>query len=222
MADLSAKLNNDEIIEVYTQTAPLYDVWGWLTETKARHISLELANIQNGETILEVAVGTGLTFRQILDANPDGSNYGIDLTTAMVDRASARASKTNARNYSISRGNAYQLAFPDGHFDLLINTYMFDLLPEGDFPILLEGFKRVLKPNGRLVIANMAKGDHFYQRFWEWLYKINPRWLGGCRSVSLSRPLESAGFKIHQRRTVSQFGFPSEIIAALCEDCFFD
>jgi ubiquinone/menaquinone biosynthesis C-methylase UbiE len=214
MAKLPAKLNKNDIIEVYTQTAPIYDVWGWLTETKARHTVLELANIQNGEAVLEVAVGTGVTFREILAANPDGSNFGIDLTQAMVDRANARVANTNARNYSISRGDAHHLAFPDGHFDLLINAYMFDLLPEEDFSIILGEFKRVLKPEGRLIIANMAKGQHFFQGFWEWLYKINPRWLGGCRFVSLSQPVAVAGFKIRHRQNLSQFGFPSEIISA--------
>ena len=95
-----------------------------------------------------------------------------------------------------------------------MNAYMFDLLPEEDFTVVLKEFKRVLKPNGRIVLANMTKAEQFYQRIWESIYHINPRWLGGCRGVLLAPALRAAGFKDVQRETVSQFGFPSEIITA--------
>ena len=45
----------------------------------------------------------------------------------------------------------------ENSFDLLINNYMFDLLPEPDFEPVLAEFGRVLKPGGRLVLANMAR-----------------------------------------------------------------
>jgi hypothetical protein len=60
----------------------------------------------------------------------------------------------------------------------------------------------------------MTKGEYFYQHFWESIYRINPKWLGGCRGVLLSRAMQSVGFHNIHRETVSQLGFPSEIIAA--------
>ncbi len=68
MSILSARLNPNEVVQVYTQTAPVYDLWGWLTETNARSRALARAQIQDGERVLEVAVGTGLTFQEILKA----------------------------------------------------------------------------------------------------------------------------------------------------------
>jgi ubiquinone/menaquinone biosynthesis C-methylase UbiE len=175
---VAAKLNKKDVVDVYSQTAPVYDLWGSLTETKARKKALILANIQNGESILEVAIGTGLTFREIIRANPDGQNFGIDLTPAMLDKARSRVAKLRANNYQISVGDAYDLKFPDHQFDLLMNNYMFDLLPEKDFIPVLKEFKRVLKPHGRIVLVNMTRGEYFYQRFWEAVYRFNPRWLG--------------------------------------------
>lgn len=210
----TAKLSKNDVIEVYTQTAPIYDFWGKLTETKARKIAMSLANLKNGETVLEVAIGTGLTFLEILKANPGGNNYGIDITAAMLEKAKSRIGKSDFTNYTISLGDAYQLDYPDNHFDILINNYMFDLLPEDDFPVILKEFKRVLKQNGRLILVNMTKGDRFYQRFWEFVYQVNPKWLGGCRGVLLTKPLEAVGYNITHRETLSQFGFPSEIISA--------
>lgn len=214
MSIATAKLNKPEVIQVYSRTAPVYDIWGALTETKARRRALELMKIRDGESILEVAVGTGLTFQELLKANPHGHNTGIDLTPAILEKARRRAVKSGQNNYSLSLGDAYDLQYPDRQFDLLVNNYMFDLLPEEDFMTVLKEFNRVLKPGGRLVVTNMTTGMHFYQRFWEAVYHLNPKWLGGCRGVLLSAALQTTGFDHIHRETVSQLGFPSEIISA--------
>jgi len=91
---LDAKIRKEQVPGVYTRIAPLYDTWAWLTEREARKRCLELADIQNGEDVLEVAVGTGLAFAKILEANPSGHNEGIDLTSAMLRRAERRAAHT--------------------------------------------------------------------------------------------------------------------------------
>ena len=208
------KLDKPEVVDVYTQTAPIYDLWGRLTETKARQRSLKLARIRSGETILEVAVGTGLTFREILRANPDGQNFGIDLTPAMLKKARRKADQAGVSNYQLTSGDAYHLQFGDQSIDLLINNFMFDLLPEKDFALVLAEFRRVLKPNGRMVLVNMTRAERWYQRIWEGVYKLNPRWLGGCRGVLLQNSLAASGFVNIRREMLSQLGFPAEILTA--------
>lgn len=215
MSMFSARLGKEEVVQVYSLMAPVYDVWGMLTESKARRKALALAHIRDGETVLEVAIGTGLTFQEIMKANPNGDSVGVDLTPAMLQKARARAAKIGGSRYRIAVGDAYDLPFPDRHFDVLMNNYLFDLLPERDFIPVLEGFRRILKPNGRIVLVNMTKGIRFYQHFWETVYRLNPRWLGGCRGVLLTQAVQAAGFSNVQREMVSQFGFPSEIISAL-------
>ena len=214
MTIAEARLKKEEVVKVYSGIAPLYDLWGTLTETRARRRALKLARIKNGEAVLEVALGTGLTFREILMANPDGKNVGVDLTPAMLEKARRRAERTGATNFQVSVGDAYALDFPDSSFDLVMNNYMFDLLPEKDFALVLSQFKRVLKPGGRLVLVNMTKGERFYQRIYETIYRVNPAWLGGCRGVLLTEGVRAVGFANIHRETVSQFGFPSEIISA--------
>src|SRR5574340_1556735 len=141
---LEAKLEKPRVVEVYTRIVSMYDLWGQLAETKARQRALSLAQIRDGETILEVAVGTGLTFRELLKANPNGHTVGIDLTPAMLEKARQKAAQTPFSRYELLIGDAYRLQFPDAHFDLIVNNYMFDLLPEKDFPIILGEFRRVL------------------------------------------------------------------------------
>ena len=214
MSIIEARLKKEDVVKVYSGIAPLYDLWGTLTETRARRRALELARVRDGEAILEVALGTGLTFQAILKANPGGKNVGVDLTPAMLEKARRRAERMGATNFQILVGDAYALDFPDGSFDLVMNNYMFDLLPEKDFALVLSQFKRVLKPGGRLVLVNMTKGERFYQRIYETIYRVNPAWLGGCRGVLLTDAVRAVGFTDIHRETLSQFGFPSEIISA--------
>ena len=209
---LPARIKQTDVPNVYRATAPVYDLWGLLTETKARQRCLELAQIRDGEAVLEVAVGTGLTFAEILKQNPAGRNEGIDLTPAMLERAERRAAQTGARNYQLRVGDAYRLEFAADTFDLVVNNFMFDLLPEKDFAVVLAEFKRVLRPGGRLVLVNMAKGEHWYNGLWETVYRINPAWIGGCRGVALLNDVRALGFQDTHRESLSQMMFPAEIV----------
>lgn len=208
---MDAKLNQAQVRETYRQFARTYDIWGNLMESRARRCCLELADIKNGESVLEVAVGTGILFEKLLQLNPNGRNEGIDITEAMLHRAKLRARKSGAVAYVLKIGDAYHLDYPNDCFDVLLNNYMFDLIPEQDFATILAEYKRVLCPGGRLVLVNMTKGSRWFNAMWEFLYKIRPSLLGGCRSVELAPYLKKAGFIKVQRQYVSQLGFPSEV-----------
>jgi ubiquinone/menaquinone biosynthesis C-methylase UbiE len=212
---LDARISKSEIPKIYKQVASVYDFWGRLTETRARKRCLELADIQDGESILEVAVGTGSAFVKILGSNPSGQNEGIDLTEEMLDRARQKVQKLGFMNYGLKIGDAYDLEYSDQSFDVVINNYMFDLLPEDDFSTVLTEFKRVLRPGGRLVIVTMTKPEHFYNSIWELIYRVNPAWTGGCRGVFMKPYLESIGFVDIRREFISQMTFPSEVIYGL-------
>jgi len=212
---LDAQIEKGQVPCIYRRIAPSYDLWAWLTESRARDRCLELAAIQDGEDVLEVAVGTGLAFERILAANPSGRNEGIDLTEAMLVRADRKAAKSGSTNYRLRVGDAYDLDFPDDSFDVLINNYMFDLLPQQDFLAVLDEFKRVLRPGGRLAMVNMTSGERWYNGIWERIYRANPALLGGCRGVSLLPQLEACGFGKTRREYTSQMTFPSEIVCGV-------
>jgi ubiquinone/menaquinone biosynthesis C-methylase UbiE len=207
-----AQIEKYRVPGIYQKIAPSYDLWAWLTESQPRERCLELAAIQDGEDVLEVAVGTGLAFERILQANPSGRNEGIDLTEAMLIRAKKKAVRSGLKNFRLKVGDAYNLDFPDRSFDVLINNYMFDLLPQQDFFTVLREFKRVLRPGGRLAMVNMTKGERWYNGIWNRIYRINPAFLGGCRGVSLLPELKACGFVQCKREYMSQFTFPSEIV----------
>ena len=212
---MDAKLSKDEVRAAYRKYASIYDIWSFLAESKARRRCLELAEIRDGEAVLEVAVGTGVLFEKIVTLHPEGRNEGIDLSDAMLARARARVEKTGARNYELKIGDACYIENPDKSFDVLLNNYMFDLIPETDFVAILNEFKRVLRHGGRLVLVNMTKGPHWFTALWDWIYKINPSLLGGCRGIELHPYLAKAGFDEIRREYISQFMFPSELISAV-------
>ncbi|MEM6645643.1 MAG: methyltransferase domain-containing protein [Bacteroidota bacterium] len=207
-----ARLPKAQVRRTYTLIAPTHDWLALVVEAKARRLGIEWAGVRDGEDVLEVAVGTGLTFQALLKQNPNGRTEGLDLTPAMLRRAARRASRTGATNYALQLGDAYALPFPDASFDLVMNSYMFDLLPEEDFVPVLREYQRVLKPGGRLVMMNMTLGPRWYHQIWETIYRISPPMLGGCRGVELEPSFEAAGFTAVRRAFVSQWTFPSEVI----------
>jgi ubiquinone/menaquinone biosynthesis C-methylase UbiE len=210
---LPAHVPQSDIPRVYGRVAPLYDLWAHLTERRARHACLDAAGVRDGERVLEVAVGTGLAFRELVRRNPSGVTEGVDLTEAMLARARPKVAALPGR-HRLRVGDAHALDFPDESFDLVVNNYMFDLLPEADFAPVLAEFRRVLAPGGRLVLVNMAHGESRRTRLWELVYRLKPSLLGGCRGVALGPHLEAAGFHDVTRRFVAELGFPSEILTA--------
>ena len=209
---LEVRYTHEEIVRKYNSIAPIYDLFGILMESKARQRAINMAAIKNGETILEVAFGTGLNFVEILKRNPQGWVNGIDVSMKMLERARKRISKTGQDNYTLYLGDCRHLPFEDGTFDILMTQYLLDILPVEDFiPILLE-FRSVLKDGGRIVLVNMAKGERWLNKIYEEIYKLKPPLLAGCRGVMAQPFLEEIGFKEFEREFVSQLGFPSEVV----------
>ena len=214
---LDAKVPQDEIGELYDGKAWFYDVWAYLTESKARERALELAEIQDGQSILEVAVGTGLMFNEIVKRNSHGQNVGIDISEGMLSRAETRLAKQNSENYSLSIGSAFDLKVGDASVDMLVNNYMFDLVPFNQMDKIIGEFKRVLKSDGKLILINMTKSESFGGGLYENVYRLSPRILGGCRGVQMTDLLTQHGFKIEVREYIQQMLFPSEFIIASCK-----
>lgn len=114
-----------------------YDVWsrfyGWVgvpLERKARMIGLDEVAVRPGEKVLEVAVGPGATFVEILRrVGRGGEAVGVDLSPRMLDRTRRRALRAGWRKVGVQEADARRLPFPDGAFDVLFNSYMLDLIP---------------------------------------------------------------------------------------------
>jgi ubiquinone/menaquinone biosynthesis C-methylase UbiE len=211
---LDARVSQAEIAGIYNSLANVYDIWGNLTESKARNRALELAEIKNGQRVLEVAVGTGLAFFEIVKRNPDGTNIGIDISAGMLKKAGKRLSPLSGAHYALKKASAFALDSEDAQCDVLMNNYMFDLISFDRMDAILMEFKRVLKKDGKLVLVNMTLGEKFGSGIYDRIYRVSPRLMGGCRGIRLSEKLKEHGFHIKRREYYQQCLLPSEVILA--------
>ncbi len=214
METLERRLDRTAMKVNYKRIVWFYDFWSWLTESKAAKYVLQFAEIKDGETILEVACGTGVVFKEILKRNPHGKTLGIDLSPDMLRKAGKRLKNMDKVDFELLEGDALALDFGDNTFDLLINNFMIDLMPAGTFDEIAEEFYRVIKPGGRVVVSTFSFGKKKIHKFWFWLAKKFPDLLAGCRPVSFKDNLIKAGFEIEKSIDLSQNTFPSKVIKA--------
>lgn len=211
---IEAPLEVSQIRSLYDFASHFYSLAN-LVEGKHHARALELAQIQPNDKVLEVAVGLGYTFLKILKkVNRGNTVYGLDLSPKMLVKTRKLVTKNGFSNFNLEEGDARKLPYPDKTFDILYNSYMLDLVPLADIPIILKEFHRVLKKGGRLVLLNFSKKDSS-PVFTETLYKISPSMWFGCRPVLAESYVKEAGFK-DIKREVPKFFFsvPSEIVTA--------
>jgi ubiquinone/menaquinone biosynthesis C-methylase UbiE len=200
--------------KLYTRLAPIYGFWGAVTEKRARERAFVAADLQAGESVLEVAAGTG-SFLAQLDGVPGlGLVAGVDLAEGMIRRAHRLIKSRPECRAVLAQADARRLPFADHSFDVLFNCYMLDLLPEDDISIVLSEFHRVLKPSGRVVVLVMACQARVLNSLWMGLYRISPALVGACRPVPVAGFLERAAWRVAVREMVSQYGFRSELFVA--------
>ena len=203
------------VIGTYTRLAPVYELWARLTEARPRRRVLELAAPRDGEAVLEVAIGTGAQLVELARRSPSGRVVGVELSDGMLAQARKRLAAAGlGGQVELVRANALELPFGDRSCDLLVNSYMLDLLPRDDIPRALAEFRRVIRAGGRIVLSNMTVGERPWHRVWDALYARGINLTANCRGVLAVPVLEQLGFEGVRREYISQFGFPTEIVSA--------
>lgn len=215
MKVLDRKIDIPKTKSDYKKIVSFYNLWSWLTESKAAKYVIEFADIKNNQSILEIACGTGVVFDQIAKRNPNGRNVGIDISPDMLKKARKKLKKNHGTNYELKEGDALHLEIEDDSFDCVVNNFMVDLMPAEQFDKIADEFYRVTKPDGKVIVSTFAFGKKKINHFWYWVAKKFPDLLTGCRPVSFKEHLIKAGFKIEKSIEISQNTFPSEIIKAV-------
>ena len=125
----------------------------WQDQLKPAHDALmEKANIQAGEQVLDLAAGTGLvTFRMMDQLGPKGKMIATDLSDEMVKKGTERACEKGLTNVTFQWMDAENLSLENESFDLVSCALGLMYFPDPDRAI--QEMYRVLKPNGRVVLA---------------------------------------------------------------------
>jgi len=119
---------------------------------------LELADVQPGERVLDVACGTGLvSFPAAESVGATGGLVGTDISEEMVAASAATASARGLTQAVFERMDAEALTFADGTFDAALSALGFMYYPD---PLkAAREMYRVLRPGGRAVAAVWGSRD---------------------------------------------------------------
>lgn len=144
-----AAVENDFVEGVYDKLAKVYDIIFGPTLHPGRLRSIQRMNIQPGERVLEVGVGTGIN----LSLYPkDCTVTGIDFSGSMLEKARERAARKGIRNMRLLQMDAGDLKFADGSFDIVYAPYLISVVPD---PVkVAQEMHRVCRSGGRIIFLN--------------------------------------------------------------------
>jgi len=183
-----------------------HDLMAWFIDTflfrgqwrKLRQRTADLARIQPGEQVLDVGCGTGTLAMEVARrVGRAGRVAGVDPGTEQIARARAKAARRHLP-VEFQIWVIEQLAFPDRSFDVVLSTLMIHHVPA---PLKRQGLAeiaRVLKPGGRLVMADFTHKE-------ERVGQAARFHAGGSRIQDLAAMVKDAGF---DRLEMEEIGSP--------------
>lgn len=139
--------------------------WGWGYDValavamagRGRHLRSHLAGLlqlQAGQRVLDVGCGTGtLAVALSRRVGNSGKTVGVDASPEMISRAARKAAGKLNLHFQVAAAQA--LPFADYSFDAVVSTLVLHHLPESDRIAATREMARMVRPGGRLVIADV-------------------------------------------------------------------
>jgi phosphatidylethanolamine/phosphatidyl-N-methylethanolamine N-methyltransferase len=135
--------------KAYARWAPVYDALCGPFFLNGRRAAALAARAVGGR-ILEIGVGTGLSFD---DYDETTEITGIDMSEPMIARARERlASGRYPHVKELLVMDAHDMAFPAASFDCVVGQFVITLVEDPER--VLGECARVLKPNGQIILVN--------------------------------------------------------------------
>ncbi|HYL94072.1 MAG TPA: methyltransferase domain-containing protein [Alphaproteobacteria bacterium] len=144
--------HRERIVDQFTRQAAPFSQSPSVSNVDALNFIVLMADAGPEDTALDVACGPGLLACAFAKAVSHAT--GIDITPAMLDQARKTQEAQKLTNVSWQQGDVTALPYPDAHFTIVSSRFVFHHLEE---PLdVLKEMKRVCKPGGRVVVADMA------------------------------------------------------------------
>jgi demethylmenaquinone methyltransferase / 2-methoxy-6-polyprenyl-1,4-benzoquinol methylase len=157
----SGTLEETQVRAMFDRIARLYDRMNTVMTAglhhKWRRRAVDLAAVDLGDRVLDVATGTGdLAFELARRIGPGGEVIGVDFSEAMLElaRAKSPAQAPPGMNVQFKSGNALALDFPDGAFAAA--TVGFGARNFSDLERGLREMTRVVRPGGHVVVLEIT------------------------------------------------------------------
>jgi ubiquinone/menaquinone biosynthesis C-methylase UbiE len=155
--------NGNIVIEAFTELAPNYQptvdrelrfFWG-ITYQQFLGRFIGKAHIREGEIVLDIATGTAYIPSQTANqVGAQGRMIGLDITPAMLQHGARKLVEAGLSSSTrLVCGSGMAIPSADGAFDVVLcglGTHHMQV------PVLLGEIRRVLRPGGRLVVADAA------------------------------------------------------------------
>lgn len=137
----------DDLAKTYQSFRETIDTSGLLEEFLQEIGPLPGPGTGDFRSILDAGCGTGSpTLREICRRGYRG--YGVDLSLVMLN-----ACRENTPTISLSLQDLESLAFRDHCFDGVVCMHAIIHVPKKHHPVVIEEFRRVLKPDGLLLLC---------------------------------------------------------------------
>lgn len=168
-----AELDTRRVEQVYSLMAGVYDgVFDWALGP-GRKQAVSALDVQSGDRVLEVGVGTGLSLPLY---RTDCLLTGIDISVPMLDLARSRAELPGTPETRLMQMDAAEMSFPDSSFDRVLAPYVISVV--SDPGKAMSEIRRVCRPGGTIVIVNHFLSENRVLAFLERALTPISRWIG--------------------------------------------
>ncbi len=152
----------------FDETANTYDkIAVWCTFSKDGYWKNEIVNHAKGESILDLACGTGILTRKVAEKFPNSKVVGVDITESYLQLAKKNSTSFNNISYVLQDVENLDL---DSKFDCITSSY----IPKYcDAKILVKKCVDHLNPGGKIIFHDFSYPKNpVHRKMWDFYFVI--------------------------------------------------
>lgn len=177
----------------------------------------DIANLKEGDHVLDLGSGSGMdVFVAALKVGNTGHVYGVDMTEEQLEKSERLRKENNLGNISFHKSYIEAIPFADSGFDAVISNGVINL--SADKQKVFAEVARVLKPKGRLVIADIVTEKQLPENVicnsTLWAACIG----GASQQDDYRNAIEQAGMEVLYVKTNDAYGFVSKSAKGAAKD----
>lgn len=187
----------------YNFLTPFYDFFvELLGYGKAQRSKVvDMLDLKSGENLIDVGCGTGTLLTIAKEKYPKIDMTGIDIDPGVLSIARKKSQRANLKIEYIETSSA-ELPFSDQYFNVVVSSLVFHHLPTEVKKKTIKEIYRILKKDGRFLLADFGKKEglllHFFDFITKFLNLPESKTLQDNLKGNLSVYLEEAGFKVSE------------------------